>query len=58
MRRTLLTGAGLLTDTQRSRLVDLFTGDAHVEVQVTWGVYQQMIAAYRGLSSSLCKEFS
>ena len=46
-RRTLLTGADLLTDTQHTRLADLFTGDAHVEVQVTWGVYQQMIAAYR-----------
>ncbi|MGB7961823.1 MAG: ISL3 family transposase [Propionicimonas sp.] len=46
-RRTLHTGAGLLTDTQTDRLEALFADDAHVEVQATWGVYQQMIAAYR-----------
>jgi transposase len=46
-RRTLHTGADLLTDTQRQRLAGLFAVDAHVEVEVTWGVYQQMIAAYR-----------
>jgi len=46
-RRTLHTGAGLLTDKQRSRLVDLFATDAHVEVEATWGIYQRMIAAYR-----------
>lgn len=46
-RRTLHTGAGLLTDTQTDRLEALFTDDAHVEVEVTWAVYQQMIAAYR-----------
>ncbi len=46
-RRTLHTGADLLTDKQRTRLVDLFTPDEHVQVQATWGVYQRMIAAYR-----------
>ena len=46
-RRTLHTGAGLLTDTQTDRLEALFTDDAHVEVEATWAVYQQMIAAYR-----------
>ena len=46
-RRTLHTGAGLLTDKQRQRLVDLFATDAHVEVEATWGIYQRMIAAYR-----------
>ena len=46
-RRTLHTGAGLLTDKQTDRLEALFAVDAHVEVEVTWGVYQQMIAAYR-----------
>ena len=46
-RRTLHTGAGLLTDTQRHRLQALFADDAHVEVEATWGVYQRMIAAYR-----------
>ncbi len=46
-RRTLHTGADLLTDRQRKRLDALFTGDAHVEVEATWSIYQAMIAAYR-----------
>jgi len=46
-RRTLHTGADLLTDKQQQRLAELFTGDAHVEVEATWGIYQRMIAAYR-----------
>jgi len=46
-RRTLHTGADLLTDKQKQRLADLFTVDEHVEVEATWGVYQRMIAAYR-----------
>jgi transposase len=46
-RRTLHTGAGLLTDRQRSRLDVLFADDAHVEVETTWAVYQNMITAYR-----------
>ena len=46
-RRTLHTGADLLTDKQRQRLDELFATDEHVAVEVTWGVYQKMIAAYR-----------
>ena len=46
-RRTLHTGAGLLTDRQRSRIAALFTGDDHVQVEATWGIYQRMVAAYR-----------
>ena len=46
-RRTLHTGADLLTDKQSDRLDALFADDAHVEVEATWGVYQRMIAAYR-----------
>jgi transposase len=50
-RRTLHTGADLLTDKQKTRLAELFDsdthGDAHVEVEATWGIYQRMIAAYR-----------
>lgn len=46
-RRTLQTGTGLLTSRQHERLDTLFTGDAHVEVQATWSVYQAMIGAYR-----------
>lgn len=46
-RRTLHTGADLLTEKQKTRLEDLFAADAHVEVEATWGIYQRMIAAYR-----------
>lgn len=46
-RRTLQTGADLLTDKQKTRLQTLFAADAHAEVQATWGIYQRMIAAYR-----------
>ncbi|MGN6245178.1 MAG: ISL3 family transposase [Motilibacteraceae bacterium] len=46
-RRTLHTGTDLLTDTQCERLMALFTDDAHVHVEATWGIYQRMIAAYR-----------
>jgi len=46
-RRTLHTGADLLTDKQRQRLTALFADAEHVQVQATWGVYQRMIAAYR-----------
>ena len=49
-RRTLHTGADLLTDKQIERLSALFDGDApdtHAHVQATWGIYQRMIAAYR-----------
>ena len=46
-RRTLHTGAGLLTDRQKDRLSGLFADEAHVEVEATWGIYQRMIAAYR-----------
>ena len=46
-RRTLHTGADLLTDKQKTRLASLFTADEHVEVEATWSIYQQMITAYR-----------
>ena len=46
-RRTLHTGADLLTDKQKDRLATLFAADAHIEVEATWGIYQRMIAAYR-----------
>jgi transposase len=46
-RRTLHTGADLLTDKQTQRLQALFTGNEHVEVEATWGIYQRMITAYR-----------
>ncbi len=37
-RRTLHTGADLLTDRQRERLKTLFAVDEHVEVEATWGI--------------------
>ncbi|MBD2892352.1 ISL3 family transposase ISPfr2 [Actinomadura sp. RB99] len=46
-RRTLHTGAELLTDRQQDRLAALFADEAHVEVEATWSIYQRMIAAYR-----------
>ncbi|QSR30225.1 ISL3 family transposase [Nocardioides sp. S5] len=46
-RRTLHTGAGLLTDKQKARLETLFATDDHAEVEVTWWIYQRMVAAYR-----------
>ncbi|CPU88527.1 IS1096%2C tnpA protein [Mycobacteroides abscessus] len=46
-RRTLHTGADLLTDRQRTRLAALFAADAHAEVEATWQMYQRTVAAYR-----------
>jgi len=46
-RRTLHTGADLLTAKQQRRLDALFASDEHVEVEATWGIYQRMIEAYR-----------
>ncbi|GAA4895892.1 hypothetical protein GCM10025789_11870 [Tessaracoccus lubricantis] len=46
-RRTLLTGADLLTDKQAARLETLFRAAEHVEVEATWGIYQRLVQAYR-----------
>ena len=46
-RRTLHTGADLLTDKQKARLETLFAADAHAEVEATWTMYQRTVAAYR-----------
>lgn len=46
-RRTLHTGADLLTDTQKARLAARFAVDTHVEVEATWQMYQRTVAAYR-----------
>jgi len=45
-RRTLRTRLALLTERQRSRLEAVFAAEDHVAVEVTWWVYQQVIAAY------------
>jgi transposase len=42
-RRTLHTGADLLTEKQRARLHALFANDEHVEVEVTWAIYQRIM---------------
>lgn len=45
------TGGDLLTDKQAQQLTDMFAvdihGDAHVEVEATWGIHQRVVAAYR-----------
>lgn len=47
IRRTLNTRAELLTDKQKVRLFKAFTAnDAHATVEVTYSVYQRLIAAY------------
>jgi len=46
-RRTLHTGTDLLTERQHRRIEALFADEEHVQVEVTWGVYQAVIAAYR-----------
>jgi transposase len=46
-RRTLSTGADLLTDKQRQRISALFANKDHLEVEAIWGVYQAMVDAYR-----------
>lgn len=46
-RRTLRTGADLLTEKQHSRLARVFADDEHVEVEATWRIYQKIVAAYR-----------
>ena len=54
-RRTLHTGAGLLTDAQTERLETLFADDRHAAVQASWGVYQRLIQAYRTDEAGLGK---
>jgi transposase len=46
-RRTLLTGADLLTDKQKTSIQAVFAIQEHVVVEATWGIYQRMVAAYR-----------
>lgn len=47
IRRTLHTGIDLVTEKQWARIQAVFADDRHVEVEATWSVYQQIIAAYR-----------
>lgn len=52
-RRTLLSGADLLTYKQADRLTCLFTQDQHVQVEATWGIYQRLVQAYRAEDKKL-----
>ena len=60
-RRTLLTGAGLLTERQAERQTEriqaLFADARHTAVEATWGVYQDIITAYREHDRGLGKYF-
>jgi transposase len=47
VRRTLHSGADLLTEKQNTRLEAVFASDEHVEVEATSGIYQRIVAAYR-----------
>jgi transposase len=46
VRRTLRTRTELLSSKQTARLEAVFAAEEHIAVEVTWLVYQQMIAAY------------
>lgn len=46
-RRILHTGADPLADRQHERLMWLFAIEEQAEVEVTWGIYQSLMAAYR-----------
>ena len=56
-RRTLLTGAGLLQQRQIERIEALFADESHAAVEATWGVYQDIITAYREHDRGLGKHF-
>lgn len=55
-RRTLHTGASLLTDKQKIRLDAVFASEEHVEVEATWGIYQRTVAAYREPDENKAKQ--
>ena len=52
-RRTLHTGADLLTDKQQTRLDALFVRDTHVQVEATSRMHQRMITAYHNPDRTL-----
>ena len=55
-RRTLHTGASLLTEKQKIRLDAVFAIEEHVEVEATWGIYQRIVAAYREPDKTKAKQ--
>ena len=46
-RRVLHTRSCLLTPRQQHQLLNLFSGEEHIALEVTWSVYQSIIDAYR-----------
>ncbi|GAA1133850.1 ISL3 family transposase [Microbacterium aurantiacum] len=56
VRRTLHTGASLLTEKQTARLDAVFAAEEHIEVEATWGIYQRIVAAYREPDKNKAKE--
>ncbi|WP_156252033.1 ISL3 family transposase [Pseudactinotalea terrae] len=56
-RRTLLTGASLLQPRQIERIEALFADQRHAAVEATWGIYQDIITAYREPDRGLAKHF-
>ena len=49
-------GAVIPGPTQVDTATALFNGDAHVDVEATWGIYQRMISAYREPNKSKGRE--
>lgn len=55
IRRALRTGTELLTGRQRYRLNAVFADERHVAVQVTWTIYQRIVAACRNPDRAAAK---
>ena len=56
IRRTLRTGAELLTSRQCDRLNSVFAADEHAAVNATWGIYQRIVEAYRNPDRAAAKQ--
>ena len=54
-RRVLHTRSCLLTTRQQHQLLNLFSGDEHVALKITWSAYQNIINAYRAPNTSAGK---
>ena len=55
-RRMLHTRSCLLTPRQQHQLLNLFSGEEHVALEVTWSAYQNIIDAYRAENIAPCKD--
>ena len=54
-RRMLHTRSCLLTPCQQHQLLNLFSGEEHVALEVTWSAYQNIIDAYRAPDTDVGK---